>query len=117
MLNRKWIRKKWPIIEDKPIILFTVSCAPAGKKLNGWISNSNLPEIFISQVNHVALCGRKKPEILTLYDRIMLKIGAMKNPDSVARKEELYGFDYMDKTSIVPILDLVKQFQVKEIKS
>ena len=117
LLNRKWIRKNWKFIEHKPIILFTVSGAPAGKKLDGWIANSNLPENFISKVKHIALRGRQNPKELTLYDRIMLIIGAMKNPDPVARKEELYGFDYMDKSSIAPILELVQQFQVKEIKS
>lgn len=114
LLNRKWLRRNWSTIVNKPIILFTVSGAPAGKKLDGWIANSNLPKGFISKVKHIALRGRQNPKELTLYDRLMLIIGAIKNPDPVARKEELHGFDYMDKSSIEPIIKLVKQFQEKK---
>jgi len=96
LLNRKWLRKHWSILENKPIILFTVSGAPAGEKLNDWIANSDLPNELISKMKHFALRGRQIPKELTLYDRIMLKIGGLKNPDPIARKEELYGFDYMD---------------------
>jgi len=116
LLNRKWLRKNWSNMKNKPIILFTVSGAPAGKKLDEWIANSNLPENFISTVKHVALRGKQKPEELTLYDRLMLIIGAMKNPDPVARKEELYGFDFMNKSRIEPILELIEQLQSREIK-
>jgi menaquinone-dependent protoporphyrinogen IX oxidase len=111
LLNRKWVKDNWSSIKGKPIILFTVSGAPGGEKLNGWIANSKLPDKMTSQMNHVALRGRQIPKKLTWYDRLMLIIGAMKNPDPVARKEELMGFDYMDKSSIDPILKLAKQFQ------
>ena len=104
-------------MKNKPIILFTVSGAPAGKKLDGWIANSNLPKSFISAVKHVALRGRQKPEELTWFDRLMLIIGAMKNPDPVASKQELHGFDFMDKSSIDPIIKLIAELQSREIKS
>ena len=44
----------------------------------------------------------------------MLIIGAMKNPDPVASKEELHGFDYMDKTTIDPIVQFAQQFQLSD---
>lgn len=37
---RKWIRANLKAIEGKPTILFTVSGAPTGEKLDGWISYS-----------------------------------------------------------------------------
>ncbi|MBT8304726.1 MAG: flavodoxin domain-containing protein [Bacteroidia bacterium] len=111
LLNRKWIRTNWPIIEDIPIILFTVSGAPAGDKLDAWIANSKLPENMLSNMIHVALRGRQIPKELTWFDRIMLLIAAMKNPDPVASKEEREGFDYMDKSSIEPIIAMVKKMQ------
>jgi hypothetical protein len=40
-----------------------------------------------------------------------LIIGSMKNPDPVASKEELEGFDFMDQSSIAPILKLIQQIQ------
>ena len=110
----KWVKRHLASIENKPIIFFSVSGAGAGPKLDGWIVDS-LPENFISKMNHIALRGRQIPEQLTLYDRMMLKIGGLTNKDPQARKEELEGFDYMDKSSIEPILKLVEQFQLSEV--
>jgi len=62
-------------------------------------------------MEHVALLGRQDPKELTWFDWIMLKIGGLKNPDPVARKEEMKGFEYMDKSSIEPILNLVDQYR------
>lgn len=91
-----------------------MSGAGAGAKLDVWISRS-LPEDFISKMNHVALLGRQNSKELTLYERLMLNIGTMMNPDPVARKEELKGFEYMDKSSIEPIVKLAKLFQQKQV--
>lgn len=66
-------------------------------------------------MKHVALLGRQKPAELTWFDRMMLIIAAMKNKDPQARKEELHGFDYMDKSSIEPIVKMVKQFQLSGV--
>lgn len=110
----KWVRKHWSILKFKPIIFFTVSGAPAGQKLNEWIADS-LPESMVSRMNHVALGGRQIPKELTLYDWIMLKIAGMTNKDPEARKQELNGFDFMDKSSIKPVLDLVQQYQYSEV--
>lgn len=107
---RKWVKRHWSRIANKPIIFFTVSGAPAGAKLDGWIADS-LPESLIANMNHVALRGRSDPKEHNLFDRLMLIIGSMKNPDPVASKEELEGFDFMDKTSIAPIPKLVQQIQ------
>ena len=107
----------WSKIEGKPMILFTVSGAPEGDKLNRWIANSDLPKNFISEMKHVALQGRQIPKELTWYDWIMLRIGAMKNKDPQARKEELEGFDYMDKASIQLIIELVQQFKARNLVS
>jgi len=110
----KWVKKHLESLESKPIIFFSVSGAGAGPKLDGWITDS-LPEDFISKMQHVALRGRQIREELTWFDKIMLKIGGMANDDPQARKEELEGFDYMDKSTIAPILKLVEQFQPDEV--
>jgi len=114
--NWKWVRANLAEIEKKPIIFFTVSGAPAGQKLDGWIADS-LPQSLISKMKHVALRGRQNPKELSWYDRLMLIIGSMKNPDPVASKEELEGFDFMDKSSIEPLLKLVQQTQSSNIYS
>ena len=113
LLNRKWMKRNLANLENKPVILFTVSGAPGGAKLDAWIGDS-LPKHLISKIKHVALRGRQKPSELTRWDRMMLIIAAMKNKDPQARKEELEGFDYMDKSSIEPIVKMVEQFQVSK---
>jgi menaquinone-dependent protoporphyrinogen IX oxidase len=114
--NHKWVKANLHILESIPIIFFTVSGAPAGSKLDGWIGKS-LPKSFVEHMNHVALRGRQNPKELTFYDKIMLKIGAMMNPDPVASKQELSGFDFMDKSSIGSILKLVEQFRMNEVSA
>jgi len=108
----KWVKRYLLDIINKPIIFFSVSGAPAGEKLDGWISKS-LPANFITKMKHVALRGRQIPEELTWYDRMMLQIGGLMNKDPEASKQEIEGFDFMDKSSIKPILELVNQIQSK----
>lgn len=110
LLFRKWVQRNQAAMASKPVILFTVSGAPAGAKLDGWIADS-LPPRLIRRMHHVALRGRQKPGELTLYDRMMLIIGRLKNPDRQAGREELYGFDFMDRDSIGPVVDLIEELQ------
>lgn len=116
VMFHKWVKKNLASIETRPTILFTVSGAPAGSKLDGWIADS-LPQKLISQMEHVVLLGRQNPKELTWWDRMMLIIGGLKNPDRQAGKEELEGFDFMDKASIEPLVKLVQQFQASEVTS
>lgn len=110
----KWVKRHLTALADKPIIFFSVSGASAGSKLDGWIADS-LPEDFISRMHHVALRGRQIPAQLSFYDRMMLKIAGMANKDPEARKQELEGFDFMDKASIEPILKRIEQLQQSKV--
>lgn len=107
---RNWVKKHLASIENKPLILFTVSGAASGPKLDGWIADS-LPEDLISQMEHVALRGRLDHRDISWWTKLILTTGAWKNDDPVAKKEELEGFDFMDKSSIEPIVKRVQQFQ------
>ena len=111
VFHRKRIRKYLAEVEKKPVLFFTVSGAPAGSKLDGWIADS-LPQHLISKIHHVALRGRQNPKELRWWDRLMLIIGSMKNPDPVASKEELEGFNFMDQSSIEPIVEWVQLIQL-----
>ncbi len=107
---RNWVKENLANIVKKPIILFTVSGAPSGQKLDDWVADS-LPKNLLSQIEHVALRGRLNPKEVSWWTRLILKIGAWKNDDPEAKKQELEGFDFMDKSSIKPILKLAQQFQ------
>ena len=110
LIIHKWVKKHLVSLANKPIIFFSVSGAPAGEKLDGWITNS-LPKEFITNMRHVALRGRQIPEELTLYDSMMLRIGALFNRDPKARKEELEGFDFMEYASIEPVVVMAEKLQ------
>jgi len=110
---RKWVKDNRTAIDQKPIVLFTVSGASAGPKLDGWIADS-LPEGLISRMEHVALRGRLDPKKLNWWVRLTLRIGAWIAEDDKVKKEELEGFDHMDKSGIEPIIRLVRQFQSGE---
>lgn len=113
LLIRDWIKKHLPNLLDKPVILVTVSGAPPGPQLDGWIA-ACLPASFVAHMDHMALRGRMDPKTVSLWHRAILLIGAMKNKDPVARQEELDGFDYMDKSGIFPIVDQVRQLQNRD---
>jgi hypothetical protein len=106
LMFHKWIKRNLAAILARPVILFSVSGAGAGPKLDAWMAGC-LPAGLIAHVEHVALRGRQNPGGLGWYDRIMLIIGGLKNPDRVAGNEELHGFDFMDRASIGPIVEKV----------
>ena len=111
LYNHKWVKSNLSLLQSKPVILFSVSGAGPGVKLDKWMQES-YPESFIRHIQHIALLGRQNPKELSFYDRMMLIIGSWLNPDPKASKEELEGFDFMDKSSIEPVLDLIGQFEV-----
>ena len=113
LLITDWVQRNRPKLDGKPIIMVTVSGAPPGPKLDAWVGDS-LPSDFVANVTHVALRGRQSPGDLTWYDRAMLIIAAWKNPDPVASKEELKGFDYMDKNSIAPVVALANEYKSRD---
>lgn len=107
---RHWIQSNYDAIRSKPTVMFTVSGASAGPKLDAWIAQS-LPSSLVSTLHHVALRGRMNPKALNWWTRLFMMIGAWKNNDPQARKEELEGFDYVEKAGIEPIVAWIRQHE------
>lgn len=106
----RWVKRNLTDLLDRPTVFFSVSGAGPGPKLDGWLSES-LPASFMSHVSHVALCGRQDPKELTRFDRTMLIIAGLFNRDRKAAKDEMHGFDSMDKASIGPIVEKIRDLQ------
>ena len=115
-IMKKWIYANNALLKDHAKIFFTVSGAGASPKLERWLKNS-LPASFLNEVEHFALRGRMRPSELNWVMRQVMKMGAFLNPDPEASKEERYGFDYMDKAAIAPIVKRIEANQVSEVAS
>ncbi len=111
---RKWVNENLFNLEGRSKVLFSVSGAGPSAKLNRWVSKS-LPSGLASQMAHVALRGRLDHSKVSWWVRMMLWIGSLFNPDPDARKDERHGFDYVDRDSIAPIINLVRQFKQPEV--
>ena len=101
----------WLPIVGLLTILFTVSGAPAGSQLDGWIAKS-FPQEVLARMQHVALRGRLNYKDIGWGLRILLRIEAMTNRDPEARREARRGFDYMDRSAIEPIVRLIQRYQI-----
>ena len=113
LLITDWVQEHLFDLESKKIIIVTVSGAAPGPKLNAWVGDS-LPADFLANATHIGLRGRQVPSELSWFDRAMLVFAAWRNPDPVASEEELKGFDYMDKSSIAPVVELARDLATRE---
>ena len=51
---------------------------------------------------------------MSWWVRLILRIGAWKSDDPEAKKLELGGFDFMDKSSVKPIQVMVERLQASK---
>ncbi|MEX0289370.1 MAG: flavodoxin domain-containing protein [Flavobacteriaceae bacterium] len=110
---RKWAKENLPILKDRSKMLFSVSGAGPSDKLERWVADSLPPEL-LANTEHFALRGKLDHSKLSWLLRKILYVASLMNSDPEASKDERYGFDYMDKTSIQPILSKFDQFQRSE---
>ena len=112
LTNRNWLKANLSKLKGRSKILFSVSGAGASRKLERWVANS-VPSDLLSQVEHVALRGKLDHTKVSWWVRAILWVGSLFNPDPEGSRDERYGFDYMDKSSIEPIVRRVEQLQSK----
>ncbi len=107
---KKWVREHFKTLDGRAVVLFSVSGAGPSAKLNRWVANS-MPAALLSQMKHIALRGRLDHSKVSWWVRQSLYIASLFNPNPEASKDERYGFDYMDKSSIEPIVKMIQQYQ------
>ena len=111
---RKWIRANMSGLRGRSKILFSVSGAGPSAKLERWVANS-IPKGLASEMEHVALRGRLDHSKVSWWIRKILWMGSLFNTDPEASKDERFGFDYVDKESIEPILKMIEQLKHGEV--
>lgn len=109
---RKWVKRNLAALGDRPLVLVTVSGAPAGERLDSWIADS-LPPAIVARARHFALRGRQDPKRLTWFDWTMLKIAGLMNVNRKVAKEEAQGFDFVDRQSIGPAVECIEGMREK----
>jgi len=110
---RKWAKANLAKLEGRSKIMFSVSGAGASAKLSRWVEAS-LPSRLLSQMEHVPLRGKLDRSKVSWWLRKILWVGSFFNPDPQARMEERGGFDYMDESSIEPIIKLIHRYQATQ---
>lgn len=108
-----WIEMHLKCLTSRPVILFTVSGAPKGPKLDGWLADS-LPKAFLDHAQHFALRGRIDRQKLSWVDRLLLNWDARRNPDPEEARQEREGFDAVDKRAIDPVVKAVRKVMAVE---
>ncbi len=107
---RHWVKANRSKLDGKAKVLFSVSGAGPSEKLERWVADS-IPGDLLAQMKHVGLPGRLDHTKVSWWVRMMLYIGSLFNRDPDASKDERYGFDYMDKNSIAPIVEMIHQLE------
>lgn len=105
-----WLRENWSLLKHKPVLLYTVSgTEPGHPALQEWVA-ANLPPEILDHITYKPLRGRLDVQALPLWTRIMLLIGSLMEKDPKAKNRMRKGFDFMDKSSIRPIVDWAAQY-------
>ncbi len=112
LTNRKWVQENLKVLKGRAKVVFSVSGAGPSDKLERWVASS-LPEELLLEVEHVALRGKLDHSKVSWWVRTILWMGSLFNPSPEASRDERYGFNYMDKASIEPIVGTVQQLQVQ----
>ncbi|MCA8900099.1 MAG: hypothetical protein KDA53_02500 [Hyphomonas sp.] len=107
---RKWAEKHLSGLLNRPVLLHTVSGAPPGPKVDGWVRGC-LPESLVAHMEHFAFRGRLDLKTVGWFTRMVLKVGAMANKDPEASNDEFNGFDYMDKSAIDPLVARIERLK------
>ena len=110
---RKWADANLSRLKGRTKILFSVSGAGPSDKLERWVAKS-FPSELLSQTEHVALHGKLNHSKVNWLLKLSLWMGSLFNPNQQASKDERYGFDYMDKESIEPIIKMIQQYQTTQ---
>ena len=104
---KKWLFRNWEQFRKKPVLLFTVSgTAPDHPNLITWLNMHLSPEM-LAHLKYVPLRGRLDLQALPWWLRALLRLAARmtKDPEEAQRMRE--GFDYMDRSSLEPIVEWI----------
>jgi len=107
-LLKKWIIKKWPLLEGKHVGLFTTSGAPPsfGKLREGF--EAGFPESIRSKLQYFPCGGRMIYSNLKPVHKLLMKIGQRIEKDPQLKVDMMKDTDQMNRDHIKPVIEMVK---------
>lgn len=107
-LNAKWIEKKWDVLKEKKLVLYTTSGAPGNDPLLIEDFQSTFPEDIHKKLSYFPLGGRIIQSELNLLHKILMYIGKKIEKDPQKRSEMNKDKDHVDRKEIAPLLEYVQ---------
>lgn len=100
----QWIRRRWPEICTKNVIIFSTSVlSPEDPAVHDfWLKN--FPENIREKCHFFALPGRLVYSKLSFRDKIILRISVFMQNDKEVRDGLLKGFDAVERAALDPLL-------------
>lgn len=108
-----WIKTHWNWLEDKKLVLYSVSGSYANKRQQKEILEMSLPEEILEAFEYYPLPGKLDKKKLNLWDRIIVFLGSKAIPDEEAKERMAQGFDYVDHHYLDQLKKVVKRLQKK----
>ena len=116
LMAKEWLFKNQAILKNKKIYLFIVCLTGAGEKdKQEQIIRTNVPASLAQQCRIFFLPGRVAIKKLSWVDRIMIKMGAMLEPDPVKKKAMVTDVDNVVKTNLAALIAAIPARQVNAV--
>lgn len=98
----------WEGIQDKEIILFTISGLPIEHPLVRKAYEDSLPEGMRNKIKHFPLRGRSVNKNLTLLDKLLMFVGSAMEKDEETKKGMRTDFDGVKQESLAPLFSYLR---------
>jgi flavodoxin len=114
---RNVMRKHWPIIEGKPVVLFTTSGTPPTETgtIQAVFEGSFPPEIR-ERLTFFPLWGRIDKAQWKLADRALVRIGSWIEKDPDVKRGMVSDFDGVRKEALEPLVKHIRSLLTKQDK-
>lgn len=105
---RKWLKRNMGLLQHKKLFLFIVSGTPeADQAQQQTLIENNIDPAIRGNLNISFLPGRCIVSKLSWLDRIILKMGAMREKDEKKKAGMMAGFDGVDRKNLDELIKKV----------
>jgi menaquinone-dependent protoporphyrinogen IX oxidase len=111
LLIRNWIKHNLKSLLKKKIFLFVVCGTSLHEKVTlAKIARNNIPDEIRNNCEIFFLPGRLNKSILSLSDRILLRMGAAMTRDPNVKKNMMQDYNAVQKEALLPLLNATGRF-------